>query len=194
MIRGINKFTDIQLTSFSKIDINEILNTHSFSLSKISNLFGRGGIDQNAFCVPCSPHEDCYDQTIPSNFSHDTKFTSLAFKFDKPFDIDLLKVFLDDSLSMSSSQIRNNTSHEYAQENNHDNVASIYRMKGMIKIKGQENLYILQSVYDIFDIQPTDYVGESSSIILIGFHLKEKELNSGFCSCLDDSTKCTSSI
>ena len=172
------------MTSFSKVDINEILNTNSFSLSKVSNLFGRGGIDQNAFCVPCGPNDDYHEQTIPSNTPHDTKFTSLAFNFDKPFDIDLLKAFLDETLRISSAQIKKNTSHEYV-EDNYNNDVSIYTMKGMIKIKGQENLYILQSVYDIFDIQPSDYVGKSSSsIILIGLHLNENELSLGFSSCL----------
>ena len=57
-------------------------------------------------------------------------------------------------------------------------------MKGIIKVKDIEKLYILQSVYDVYDIQPSDYEGKSSSIVIIGSYLDEAKLRNGFQTCL----------
>jgi len=56
-------------------------------------------------------------------------------------------------------------------------------MKGMMRIRDIEKLYVLQSVHDVFDLQPSDYTGKLSSIIIIGFHLDANQLRNEFRTC-----------
>ena len=163
------------------------MNINSFSLSKISNLFGRDGVDQNAFCVPCVQEPLGRSLSMKGSF-RDRNFSSLAFNFEEPFDLRTLKIFMDEALRLSSEQMRQvSLDHDY-QNNYVDDISSIYRMKGIIRIKDVENLYILQSVYDVYDIQISDYVGKSSHIVVIGLNLNETKLRNGFRSCLFPQT------
>ena len=159
------------------------MNINSFSLTKISNLFGRDGLDQNIFCVPCTQESSAQSVFVQDSF-REANFTSIAFNFEEPFDLRALKIFLDEALRLSTEQLtKASTDHNY-ENNNVDDVSSIYRMKGIIKVKDIEKLYILQSVYDVYDIQPSDYMGKSSSIVIIGSYLDEAKLRNGFQTCL----------
>ena len=154
-------------------------------------MFASDGVDQNVFCIPCI--EDSPENSISiENSQHSANFTSIGFNFDEPFDLHKLKIYLDEVLRVSSERIQKFTSHPGHQDDYGDDTSTIYRMKGMIRVEDTENLYILQSVYDVFDIQPSDYKGKSSSIIIIGFHLNENELRKKFRSCI--FTKAVNSI
>ena len=139
-------------------------------------------MDRNVFCTPCIQDFSGYSILAENSF-HDVTFTSIAFNFEEPFDLSKLKFFLDTALRLSSERIRKVIPHPESQDNHGDDISLIYRMKGMIRIRDIEKLYILQSVHDVFDLQPSDYTGKLSSIIIIGFHLNANELRNEFRTC-----------
>lgn len=63
----------------------------------------------------------------------------------------------------------------------------IYRMKGVLSIKGSPNRYIFQGVHMLFDGRPDRPWGDEmrhNSLIFIGRNLNRAELNEGFRRCL----------
>ena len=63
----------------------------------------------------------------------------------------------------------------------------IFRMKGVLSFKGQEERYIFQGVHMLFDGRMDRLWKEgerSNSLIFIGRNLDRKMLNEGFNACL----------
>lgn len=63
----------------------------------------------------------------------------------------------------------------------------IFRMKGIMSIKGEENKFVFQGVHMLFDGKPDKPWGTDkrmNQLVFIGRNLNEKELNEGFRSCL----------
>jgi G3E family GTPase len=63
----------------------------------------------------------------------------------------------------------------------------IYRMKGILSIKGSPNRYVFQGVHMLFDGRPDRAWGDENrhnSLIFIGRNLDRAELNEGFRKCL----------
>ena len=63
----------------------------------------------------------------------------------------------------------------------------IYRMKGVLSIKGSPNRYVFQGVHMLFDGRPDRPWGEQprhNSLIFIGRNLDRAALNEGFRRCL----------
>ena len=70
----------------------------------------------------------------------------------------------------------------------------IYRMKGMLHISGETNMFTLQACHDIFDLDDSGYAAGSpadtsngqSRVIVIGLNLDAKEIREGLESCCLD--------
>ena len=63
----------------------------------------------------------------------------------------------------------------------------IYRMKGVLAIKGQEQRFVFQGIHMLFDGQPMAPWGDeprTNKMIFIGKNLNREELKSGFMSCM----------
>ena len=63
----------------------------------------------------------------------------------------------------------------------------IYRMKGVLSIRGQEDKFVFQGIHMLFDGQPMEPWGDtkrSNRMIFIGRNLDREELMSGFNSCM----------
>jgi G3E family GTPase len=74
----------------------------------------------------------------------------------------------------------------------------IFRMKGILRVADHKKLYILQAVHDVFDLQPSTHdvdslerlsLGNRSAVIIIGHHLCEETLRSGFTSATNDQSQ-----
>ena len=69
----------------------------------------------------------------------------------------------------------------------------IFRVKGVLHVKDEEYLQVLQGVFDIFEVKSSTFVrgsegdksGELNRIIVIGRNLDKNEIEQGFISCLD---------
>jgi len=129
-----------------------------------------------------------------------------GFTIPGKIDLQKLKIFLDHILYTSSAS-KPTTTHSTTEEilflnnsNNNSNVASscgkdispinmnIYRMKGILNTNEDSTvLYIMQAVYDIFDIQASTYnkidFSDVSKIIVIGRNIDEHYIETGILSC-----------
>ena len=132
------------------------------------------------------------------------------------FDITLLNTFLDNllfssryvSLSFPSSHA-NRTIEKLSRKdvniihtpehpevmtktNSNERNMSIFRMKGIIRVCGHDKLHILQSVHDIFDVQPStfdvggpdDIYGDMNNIVIIGMNVDITLITEGFFRCI----------
>jgi len=64
----------------------------------------------------------------------------------------------------------------------------IFRMKGVLSIKGESQRFVFQGVHMLFDAKqdrPWDTEQRRNSLIFIGRNLNRRQLNEGFRACLD---------
>jgi G3E family GTPase len=204
-VRSINSLVELKYCSFSNVDVDWVLDIHSFSLSKVSLLFGTEcgvALRESLYCLPCDPVEYTSGSNLlpplPQSFErHNKALSSAGFSFQRPFVLNQIKAFLVDLLYTAAEGANRRRNHgegsRIALES--DEEQQIFRMKGILHVDGFETLFILQSVYDVFDLQPSGYIfGEkvdnssgdvsTSSIIVIGHHLDSDQLLAGFQSCL----------
>lgn len=243
LIRGINSIAGMQRTSYSKIDLDWVLDIKSFSLANAMTVFSSsmGGSMTNAtFCFPCADSNDgasgssggfsigseAVVNLLPlaektNIHSASQELGSFSMSFDGCFHLNLLKGFLDNLLYLSETKpMQNYTEREltetesFARVTSHqppftshqppfgsNNIveateqprnSSIYRMKGIFHIEGFDRLYILQAVYDMFDIQPssfligsqTDVTNGKSYVVVIGRNVDANLLKEGFSKCI----------
>ncbi len=148
-----------------------------------------------SYCLPCD------DRTV-ANLSASTVHSAsilktLYFTFDFAFNLQKLNIFLDFILYSSEKAQAGVKEKESSstQEIKHDEDSSsmkIYRMKGIFHIVDKDELYILQSVHDIFDIEQSTHVkgstqdksGGRSVIIVIGSNLDRDKIQDGFEKCV----------
>lgn len=208
-IREINSFASLQHSSFSKVDVSWVLDINSFSFTRVSRLFVADKVQDNILCLPCST--DSINVPAVALPNHSQMLSSVAFTFHGCFDLVRLKTYLVqllyDRVTLRSKThtlaVKGSTSsivHEKIVGSTDAGIADdeeIYRIKGLLRIRDQQHLYILQAIHDVFDLQPSDYDIEdlstaesaeaSSSIIVIGHHLNTTALLEGFQSCLHSS-------
>ncbi len=125
-------------------------------------------------CFPCDSHGSQVKTTVqPVN-----DVSSLSIKFSGLVDLSVFKCILDNLL--------------YDNGNKNEKKCSIFRMKGLLHVNGERQLYILQSVHSIFDVQPSTYAigspldptGGLNLIIIIGCDLGHNFLISKFDECV----------
>jgi G3E family GTPase len=113
-----------------------------------------------AFCMPCRP----LTSHTPSQ-----SVSSFGMEFSQPFELSKLKRVLDELLFNNG---------------NNGKVGCIYRMKGFFHISKESDLYLLQAVYNTFELTQSRYSADSASplskIVLIGCDLDPSLLNSRF--------------
>jgi G3E family GTPase len=98
---------------------------------------------------------------------HDDDVTSVGMEFEGEFDQAKLNRWLGDLLMTHGPDI--------------------FRMKGIIAVKGEPNRYVFQGVHMLFDGRPDRPWGNtarSSQLIFIGRNLDREQLTTGFRSCL----------
>ena len=150
--------------------------------------------------------------------THNLHLSSVGFTFSGSFILDKLKSFLVDILyessiansrqvqpdSMKSTHFDLKPStqsfhHSLSSKSNEEllditlSFQVIYRVKGIFQIHGYSKLFILQSVHDIFDLQPSSYEtnlstspskDHTSRVIIIGHHLKSDIIYKRLSECL----------
>jgi G3E family GTPase len=171
-IHTINNFALTERSTYTAINLDFVLATDSYSSSstKAQDPLSIFGFNASVQCFPC------VDQKLPSIPSHQSlpsppvessshptsSITSLGFEFLNPFDFQTIRKVLDEILY-----------------NNGSSDMKIYRMKGLLKIHGQSNFFILQAVHNLFELDESTYVvdsGDSSStsrVIIIGSNLNQ---------------------
>jgi G3E family GTPase len=179
MVRNINDFAEIRRTKFSEVGPDWVLDIDSY--------YSRQLVELENICKPCASGSrgKSVELRQTGTSGHIANILSTHhFRFPGRVDKAELSKYLDSILygqrgggdgSHASSSIREGM--------------IIYRMKGLLHVDGENHLFILQSVHDIFDIYESSYVGGDSSVdhtdgenvvVVIGCHLDKGQLLAGF--------------
>ncbi|BDC50488.1 cobalamin biosynthesis protein CobW [Bryobacterales bacterium F-183] len=113
------------------------------------------------------PAEAIVSKDYKPDHEHDEEVTSVGITTPGDLDIKKLNRWLSDLL-MNKGQ-------------------DIFRMKGVLSIKGETNRFVFQGVHMLFDGRPERQWGEEprhNSMIFIGRNLNRAELNEAFSECL----------
>jgi G3E family GTPase len=188
-VKDINAFAQIQHTTFSQVPLDFILATESYSMHN-----GAQFIDSSSFlqCFPCDPtsqqlqrKQQQQQQVALVADPHPQKSVrSIALQFEGQFVLSKLKVVLDALLY--------NNGDTSAENNGLVGSSKIFRMKGVLHVVGEGNLFVLQGVHEMFDLQPSSHaigsVEDKSNgknlIVVIGCDLEQDKIHEVLLSCL----------
>ena len=164
-IRALNVFAELRVTTHSRADPAWLLNVDRFAVQRTQNidnaLFSSLQSQSGNVCLPCAP------QKVHSA----AVLVTVGIELPGQFDMARLSKHLDALLFGKALGAE----------------VAVYRAKGVLRLASQPYLHILQSVHEVFDIQPCDILDSSEAsnkIILIGRNLQQSEIERGFCSCL----------
>jgi G3E family GTPase len=177
-IRTINSSAQLLRTSFSSVDPLWVLDINSYSLRDLQS------IRLPESLIPPPPehnhdhvHQDgeCSCATLPTSPSRHTANTlsTHGFSFEGKLNLNSLKILLDrllysfegtpeihsiPSLPTILPLKRPSETAEIAPSKSTPSHGHIYRMKGVFHIENESNLFIMQAVHDVFDIQASTFL------------------------------------
>jgi len=136
----------------------------------LDQILDLGGFDLNR-ATTFDPHflEDDHDHDHGDDHHHHHHITvsSVPLTSDRPFDVNKLNVWLGMLLQVQGNDI--------------------YRMKGVVNIKGQEKRFVFQGVHMLFDGRPDRAWAadekRGTKMIFIGKNLNRSDLEAGFREC-----------
>ena len=210
-----NGMAEVKRTSFSNVEIGWVLDIDSYNSDRfpgfpspsIDEGLGVKYMTETTYCSPCAPAP-----ALQGAHCVDT-LTTEALLFSGYLQLVDLQRMLDGLLYMKgNSEVSHNTyagqsqsasdgglfaaegvdvSGQVAPEVHLSPSPIIYRMKGILYIHGAEKLHILQTVNDIFDIQPSsfspgdseDTSGGLNKIVVIGRNLDKAAILELFKAC-----------
>ena len=209
-VRKVNGMAELKETSFSNVGPDWVLDIDSYStkdpLSLDLDFSSAQGFIDGMMCAPADG-TGIPDSVLSSvaNKHSASMLTTFSAVFPGQINIRKMNSYLDAILySNGDNSDEKISAHELKEASersivppststSENGLMHIYRMKGMLHVKNNDNLFILQAVHDIFDIQPsTTEVGSAddnsnglNKIIVIGRHLDNVALMRNFESCVE---------
>ena len=217
LIAQINSYALMQTSTYSKINLDFVLNTQSYATGSAE---ADKGLAEAAFvsCLPCDTISNSgtakrevlsalekQTTSAPGGTHIPNEMKTQYLKLPGKFNLKKLEATLDGMLYSGLAPVPTNhtqsgtTKAEKTQEHStaHSNASStgdmrIFRMKGLVHIASEPNLYILQTVHTIFDVQPSDCVigstedvtEDRSVFVVIGKHLDIEAIEALLLQCL----------
>lgn len=177
-IRGLNATADIVTSSYAEVDLNKIIGVGAFEatqkLLEIGADAGHGEHDAHDHehdheheHAHADAHEHDHEHEHEHDHQHDPSVSSVGF--DVPADVDLVRF------------------HTWIDTLRTEQAETLFRMKGILAVKGQPQRYVLQGVHSLIDFRATQPWGSearSSKIVFIGRDLDRAALQDGFNACL----------
>jgi G3E family GTPase len=173
-IRRLNGMAAVVRTERSRVDMNQVLNVGGFSLDRIlehepdflrdaKKLVSLGVVDEHCHDDHCDhPDHAHHDHT------HDETIGSVGIVLDGAVNAKRLNEWLGRLLQQKGQDI--------------------FRMKGVLNLKGDEQRFVFQGVHMMFDGQPDRRwkPGEErvNKLVFIGRNLDRQELTDGLTGCL----------
>ncbi|KAJ2960966.1 hypothetical protein NQZ79_g3688 [Umbelopsis isabellina] len=163
-LSAINPSAQVIKSKFGKVSLDEILNIRGFDLEKVLDREPEFLRNDEA-CDDKDCHETAHNH---SHKRHDISVTSVGIYMPGELDFDLLNGWVQ-SLLASSGQ-------------------NIYRMKGILNVKGEEDRFVFQGVHMMFDGQqdrawrPDE--DRTNRMVFIGKDLDREVLTNSFKSCI----------
>jgi G3E family GTPase len=159
-IRGLNATADLVTSSYAQIDLSKILGVGAFEATqKLMEI----GAEHNHHADE-HHHEHEHDELA---HEHDPSVSSVGIAVQA--DIDLMAF------------------HQWISELRRDQSENLFRMKGVLAVKSEEQRYVLQGVHSLVEFraaQPWGNEPRSSKIVFIGRDLDRAALNQRFQACL----------
>jgi G3E family GTPase len=167
-IRKMNPMAKVYQTKNAEIDLGKVLNVGGFDLKRALELepdFLKAEEEHN------HEHEHDHDHDEHDEEEHDhhhaEDVTSVGIRADGDLDEKKLSEWLGELLRTKGQDI--------------------FRMKGILAVKGREMRFVFQGVHMLMDGRPDRPWGDDprqNTLIFIGRNLDRAELNEGFRSCL----------
>lgn len=132
--------------------------------------------------------------------AHDPRVKTVTLHAPRPLDLGRLRSWLDELLwereraeaAKILAQDGNAGDGEVSMENNEEEVPlpDIFRVKGLLRVAGSENKWVLQAVHELYDVVEgpawEEGAGSRSKIVFIGRHLDGQRLQEGLEACCAD--------
>eukprot|EP01038_Epipyxis_sp_PR26KG_P009935 gene9935-13365_t len=181
-VKSVNSLADLKFSTKSRVDLDFILNIDCYSNEDDgSNLINMNSSFMQ--CIPCSDPENRIEQTklIPKTVERMMSInsygnhmiskpllndiTTIGIKIEGVFQLKELEKLLDSFLYSSFSSKNEENSLKLKHSNFDGRVEvhrmEIYRMKGILHVENDNRLFLMQSVHDIFEIQPSEFLSGS---------------------------------
>eukprot|EP00960_Hanusia_phi_P056708 763350-Hanusia_phi.AAC.2 len=165
-LREINGVAPIYRTRNSEIDLDNILDVKAFDAERAKEVeLGASGESDKG----CEHGEDCSEHEHSSKVRHDGRIGTVSCSEDRALDERKLNLWLGGVLWENEGGM------------------TIFRIKGLLTIHGEETQMVLQGVHNLFDILPAQAQVDSlsrSKIVFIGQNLDRLALQQGLSSCV----------
>ncbi|MFT4063682.1 CobW family GTP-binding protein [Paraburkholderia sp.] len=179
-IRGLNATAEIVESSYAQIDLDRILGVGANEFSQI--LVESDGLHEEK---PAHGHEDhdghgehdehehadhahhAHHADDHDDHQHDESVSSVGIEVDADIDLDALQTWL--------AELRGSEA------------ANLFRMKGILAVRGQSHRYVLQGVHNVIELRAAQVWGDeprSCRIVFIGRDLDRAALTDRFHACL----------
>jgi G3E family GTPase len=165
-IRKMNPMAKLHRTENAKIDLDKVLNVGGFDLKRALEL-EPDFLDVEDHDHDHDHEEHDHDHEHEHDHHHDEDVTSVGISAPGDLDEARLSEWLGTLLRTKGQDI--------------------FRMKGILSVKGREMRFVFQGVHMLMDGRPDRPWGTDprhNTLIFIGRNLDRKELNEGFRSCL----------
>lgn len=162
-IRGLNATADLVTSSYAQIDLSKILGIGAFeSTQKLMEI----GAEKHHTGNDVHEHSHEHDDDEYAH-EHDPSVTSVGFAVDADINLSAF--------------------HQWISELRTHQAETLFRMKGVLAVKNQDQRYVLQGVHSLIEFRAAHPWGNeprSSKIVFIGRNLDRTALNDGFQACL----------
>jgi G3E family GTPase len=204
LIRKMNATAKIHRTKNAEIDLTNVLNVKGFDLDRIlehePDFLKAGGHHHHDHEHEHDEHDHKHDEHDHSNCDHDHghcehdhdhghehkhehKTQALGvIEHDHVHDTSVTSVGITTSGDLDARKL-NTWMSELLKNKGQD----IFRMKGVLSIKGESNRFVFQGIHMLFDgkvDKPWGNTPRSNKLVFIGRNLDREELTAGFKACL----------
>ncbi|KAJ8774026.1 hypothetical protein K2173_009457 [Erythroxylum novogranatense] len=174
-IRNINCMAHLKRTQYGKVDLDYVLGIGGFDLERVDSAVNgdarnedRVGDDHNHGHHHHHHDHDHNHEHHEDHHSHDPSVSSVSIVCEGDLDLEKANMWLGTLLLERSEDI--------------------YRMKGLLSVRGIDERFVFQGVHDIFEGSPDRLWGPDepriNKIVFIGKNLDQQEIEKGFKACL----------
>ncbi|GAY67376.1 hypothetical protein CUMW_255960 [Citrus unshiu] len=160
-IKNINRMAHMKRTEFGKVDLDYVLGIGGFDLERLLNECFVDFIFVASSGIRTKEHHHDHHS---HDHTHDPGVSSVSIVCEGNLDLDKANMWLG-TLLMERSE-------------------DIYRMKGLLSVRGMNERFVFQGVHDIFQGSPDRMWGPDeprvNRIVFIGKNLNGQELEKGF--------------
>eukprot|EP00511_Aplanochytrium_stocchinoi_P000150 CAMPEP_0204822184 /NCGR_PEP_ID=MMETSP1346-20131115/371_1 /ASSEMBLY_ACC=CAM_ASM_000771 /TAXON_ID=215587 /ORGANISM="Aplanochytrium stocchinoi, Strain GSBS06" /LENGTH=402 /DNA_ID=CAMNT_0051948257 /DNA_START=116 /DNA_END=1324 /DNA_ORIENTATION=- len=163
----VNPLAELHKTTYSKIALNTILNIRGYEVD--CGLKVKMISDQQKELLQAESWNASGENAV--NHSHDDHVRSVVIKSEALLDLSKFRIWLAELL--------------WENDKNSDDGCEIFRVKGILNIENDDQVYVVQAVYETFEIEPSreqwsspDFSNQprENRIIFIGRNIDEHKL------------------